>query len=63
MRRAIFWSGWILFSLLPIAFVTEVLVRQDMPPLPPWKLLLPLIALFLVILGRNPDDVLNHHLR
>jgi hypothetical protein len=61
MRKAMFWFGWTIFVLLPIAFVTEVLVNQDLPSLPPWKLVIPVVAFVLIMLGRNRDDVLKHH--
>ena len=61
MRKAIFWAGWWILFVLPVAVVTEVLVYQDMPTLTPWKLAIPVIAFFLIVLGRNRDDVLKHH--
>ncbi len=61
MRRTIFWAGWTIFFLLPIAFVTEALMSQDVPSLPLWKWTVPVIAFLLIVLGRNHDDVLKHH--
>ena len=62
MRRAIFWTGWTIVFLLPIALTIDVLVNQDMPVLNTWKLALPVIALVLIVFGRSRDDVLKHHL-
>lgn len=62
MRKVVFWTGWVIFFMLPIAFLIEIAVEQDMPPLPLWKLGPPLVALALVVFGRSRDDALNHHL-
>jgi len=35
MRKAIFWTGWGILFLLPIAFLIEVVVEQDLPSMPP----------------------------
>ncbi len=61
MRRTMFWIGWSIFFLLPIAFVTEALITQNVPALPPWKWAIPAIAFLLIVMGRNRDDVLKHH--
>lgn len=62
MRRAIFWTGWGIMFLIPAAFVAEVLFYQDMPSFPAWKWAIPVFAFLLIVLGRNRDDVLKHHL-
>ena len=62
MRRVIFWLGWTVFLLLPIAFVTEILVIQDLPAIQLWQWAVPLVAVALIVAGRNRDDVLNHHI-
>jgi drug/metabolite transporter (DMT)-like permease len=62
MRRAIFWTGWSILFLIPVAFVAEALWFQDMPPFPQWKFVVPVVAFALIVLGRNRDDVLKHHL-
>jgi len=62
MRRAIFWTGWVILFLIPAAFIAEVLIIQDMPAFPPWKYVVPVIGIALIYLGRNRDDVFQHHL-
>jgi hypothetical protein len=62
MRRAIFWTGWIIMFLAPIAAIVEVAIIQDMPQITAWKLAIPAIAAILILAGRNPDSVLKHHL-
>jgi len=62
MRRAVFWTGWSILFLIPVAFVAEAWWTQDMPAFPAWKFVIPLIAFVLIVLGRNRDDVLKHHL-
>ncbi|HUJ15951.1 MAG TPA: hypothetical protein VL284_19340 [Thermoanaerobaculia bacterium] len=62
MRKAIFWTGWGILFLLPIAFLAEVVIEQDLPAMPPWKLVIPIVGVALTIIGRNRDDVLKHHI-
>jgi len=62
MRKAIFWLGWTILFLIPVAFVAEVLIIQDMPPFPMWKYAVPVVGIALIYLARNHDDVLHHHL-
>ena len=62
MRKVLFWSGWTLLILLPIAFLVEIWWIQDLPTLQSWRWVVPAIAFALIVLGRNRDDVLNHHI-
>ena len=62
MRKTVFWTGWAILFLIPVAFVAEAWWYQDMPSFPLWKFVIPLIAFALIVLGRNRDDVLKHHL-
>jgi len=62
MRRAIFWTGWAIVFLLPIAIAIEIFMTEDMPVLHLWKWAIPLAAIALIFLGRNHDDVLKHHI-
>lgn len=63
MRRVVFWTGWAIVFLLPIALLAEIWWRQDLPLMHPWKYAVILVAVALIIAGRNRDDVLKHHLR
>lgn len=62
MRKVMFWLGWTIFILLPIAFIAEIVIIQDLPKIEPWQWAIPVVAYALVTLGRNRDDVLKHHL-
>ena len=62
MRRAIFWLGWAILFILPVTFLIQAWILQDLPPIEIWKWAVPLAALLLIYLGRNRDDVFKHHL-
>lgn len=62
MRKAIFWFGWAIVGLLPIAFAIEVYTQQDLPQIQPWKWAVLAGAVLLIIVSRNRDDVLKHRL-
>ena len=61
MRRYLFWSGWVVLIALPIVFVTQGLIIQDLPKVAPWQWLVPFAAVVLIYFSRNTDDVLKHH--
>lgn len=61
MRRAIFWLGWAILFILPVIFLAQAWIIQDIPPVEMWKWVVPAVALLLVYLGRNRDDVFKHH--
>lgn len=60
MRKTLFWFGWGVIFLLPVAFVTEVIVKQDLPKIAPWQWAIPLAAIVLIYFSRSRDDVLKH---
>lgn len=62
MRRAIFWLGWAILIALPVIFTVQVIVSQDLPRVEPWKWLVPFVAVLMIYLARNRDDVLKHHI-
>lgn len=62
MRRVIFWTGWAILFVLPVIFTVQVFMIQDLPPVQPWKWLVPGVAVVMIYFSRNPDDVLKHHL-
>ena len=62
MRRWLFWSGWVIVLLIPIAFLVEAIMIQDVPALKIWKIVVAVVGLSLIVMGRNRDDVLKHHL-
>lgn len=61
MRRGIFWLGWTILCIIPIAFLMEAIRIQDVPPLAPWAIAAAIGAI-VVIVARNRDDVLKHHI-
>ncbi len=62
MRRALFWLGWAILSILPVIFAIQVYIIEDVPPIEAWKWIVPAVALVLIYLGRNRDDVFKHHI-
>ena len=61
MRRALFWFGWIVLLLLPVAYGVQIYLTQDLPRVEVWKWAMLFGAVMLVYFARNPDDVLKHH--
>ncbi len=62
MRRKLFWVGWAILFALPFVAGAEIYLSQDLPTLTPWKLAVAAGAVILVILTRNRDEVLKHHI-
>lgn len=61
MRKKLFAAGWIVFFALPLAYVLEIVVTQDLPPVQWWKWAILLATVILIYVSRNRDDVLKHH--
>jgi hypothetical protein len=61
MRKSLFWLGWGVLLALPIAFVAQGLIIQDLPKVALWQWFVPLAAIVLIYVSRNTDDVLKHH--
>jgi hypothetical protein len=62
MRKAFFISGWIVLLALPLFYAIDVYVQQDLPSIAPWQWAVPVVAVLMIYLSRNRDDVLKHHL-
>lgn len=62
MRKALFWLGWVILFVLPIAFAVEIYIIQDMPSIALWQWGILGAAVLLIYFSRNRDDVLKHHL-
>ncbi len=62
MRKTFFWIGWAILFVLPFAAGAEIYLSQDLPTLNIWKVALFAGAVLLVILSRNRDEVLKHHI-
>lgn len=62
MRKALFWLGWVILFVLPIAFAIEIYMIQDLPEVQIWKWGIIAAAVLLIYFARNRDDVLRHHL-
>lgn len=60
MRKKLFATGWIVFFALPLAYVLEIVVTQDLPPVQWWKWAILLTTVVLIYASRNRDDVLKH---
>ena len=61
MRKILFWFGWAVLLVLPVVFTIQIFVIQDLPRVELWKWGIPLAAVLVIILSRNRDDVLKHH--
>ena len=61
MRKRLFWAGWAVLFALPIVFTIEIIVRQDLPDVQPWKWAILAGAVLLVYFARNTDEVFKHH--
>ncbi len=61
MRRVIFWVGWAILFILPVIFAIQIFIAEDLPPVEAWKWIVPAVAVLMIYLGRNRDDVFKHH--
>ncbi len=61
MRKALFWFGWIILGILPVALGIEIFMADDLPHIQPWKWAILLGAVLLIYFARNRDSVLVHH--
>ena len=61
MRKTMFRVGWAILFMLPIVFLTEAVIEQDVPVVQPWKWAILVGAVLMIYLTRNRDDVLKHH--
>jgi membrane associated rhomboid family serine protease len=62
MRKVLFWFGCAVFCALPIIYVTQIWVTQDLPGVEGWKWAILAAAIVLIYFTRSHDDVLKHHL-
>ncbi|HEX7808425.1 MAG TPA: hypothetical protein VF608_06870 [Thermoanaerobaculia bacterium] len=61
LRKFVFWFGWSVLIAVPLIFVAEAVITQDLPHVQPWKWAIPLAAALIAYAARNRDDVLHHH--
>ena len=61
MRKTLYWFGWSVLAILPIVFAVQIYLTQDLPPVEPWKWIIPFAAVILIYFSRDRDDVLKHH--
>jgi lipid-A-disaccharide synthase-like uncharacterized protein len=61
MRKKLFVTGWIVFFALPLAYIVQIVVTQDLPPVEWWKWSILFATVVLIYASRNRDDVLKHH--
>jgi hypothetical protein len=62
MRKALFWLGCSVLIALPVIFGVQIFLMQDIPSVELWQWSIPSVALVLIYLSRNKDEVLKHHL-
>ncbi len=61
MRKKLFWLGWAVLFVLPVLFAIQIYIAQDLPRIELWKWSIPLVAVAMIFLSRERDDVLKHH--
>lgn len=61
MRKFLHRAGWAILFVLPVIYGIQIYVTQDLPPVEPWKWMVPFAAIVLIHFSRDPDDVLKHH--
>lgn len=61
MRKALFWFGWVVLFALPVIFIVQIFMLQDLPKVEPWKWVIPFAAVVVIYFTRDRDDVLKHH--
>ncbi len=61
LRKFFYRLGWAILIVLPIAFIAEIVMSQDLPPVQPWKWAILFGAVVMTYAARNRDDVLRHH--
>ena len=61
MRKTLFATGWVVFFALPLFYVIQIIVTQDLPPVEWWKWAILFATVVLIYFSRNRDDVLKHH--
>ena len=61
MQRWMYRAGWTIVLIIPLAFFIEAYMIQDVPHLRAWKIAVAVVGLALILIGRNRDDVLKHH--
>lgn len=61
MRKALFWFGWFVLFVLPVLFIAQIIMIDDLPRITAWQWLVPFAAIVLIYFARNRDDVLKHH--
>lgn len=62
MRKALWWFGWVVLFILPVLFIAQIFMINDLPKIEPWKWLILFGAVALIYFSRNRDDVLKHHI-
>ena len=61
LRKFFFRVGWAILLALPIVFIAEIVLSQDLPTVQPWKWAILFGAVVMIYATRNRDDVLRHH--
>jgi lipid-A-disaccharide synthase-like uncharacterized protein len=61
MRKTLFWLGWAVLSILPVAFAVEIYMLDDLPHVQPWKWVILGAAVLMIYFSRDRDNVLQHH--
>ncbi len=61
MRKALFWAGWTILFLLPVAYGIQIVSTDDLPDVHMWQWAILAATVLLIWLSRNRDDALKHH--
>jgi hypothetical protein len=60
MRKWIYRFGWCVLFVLPILYVAEIVVTQDLPLVAPWQWGVLTATVVLLYFSRDTDEVLRH---
>ncbi|HUP62387.1 MAG TPA: hypothetical protein VNA69_18425 [Thermoanaerobaculia bacterium] len=61
MRKKLYWFGWVVLFALPVLYVIQTFMIDDLPRVEPWKWAILFAAVVLIYFARDTDDVLKHH--
>jgi len=61
MRKALWRIGWSILFVLPIIYIIQIVLTQDLPPVAPWQWVLLFGVVAVLYFARDRDDVLKHH--
>lgn len=61
MRKWLFRFGWAVLFVLPVVYIVQIFVTQDLPKVESWQWGILFGTVVLIFFSRDTDDVLKHH--